>query len=177
MVLKKILSFLAILIIIFVALALITNSQSKTKTEGDAEGNRYEVANGENPENETDFSNPYQKETLHPETIKQLEDSNYQNIILPQTLEKMLANGKDVTVYFYSPLCPYCVKTTPLITELAEELNMEIYQYNLLEFDNGWDEYELKKIPTLIHFKEGKEIKRITGYQEKADFKKWLLNH
>lgn len=206
---KRILSFLAILIILFVALAYITNSQKAVPTEGTpAENSRYkENENGKNSENnnedkednkneeateennsdnsnapddsstETGFSNPYQKDTLHPETIKQLEDPNYQNIILPQTLEEMLANGEDATVYFYSPLCPYCVKTTPLIAELAQELNKEIYLFNLLEFDHGWDEYQLEAIPTLIEYKNGKETKRTTGYQEKGDFKEWLLDN
>lgn len=209
---KKILSFLAILIILFVALTLITNSQKEIPTEGTPDRNsRYEENyNGENPENnndneennienkneedteennpnnnkapddsstETGLSNPYQKKILHPETIKRLEDPNYQNIILPQTLEEMLANGEDVIVYFYSPLCPYCIKTTPLITELAQELNKEIYQFNLLEFEHGWDEYQLEAIPTLIQYKEGKETKRTTGYQEKGDFKEWLLDN
>src|SRR5690606_23674975 len=127
--------FLVIIVGIFAALAIVTNMNNKEKSEG----------------------NPYNKETLDPKTIALLDDENYQNIITPDKLEKKLAENKDVTVYFFKSDCPACMDTTPIIAPLAKEMNIDLVQFNLLEFDSGWDDYEIEFTPTIVHYKNGKE--------------------
>ena len=73
--------FLVIIIALFAAIAFINNTQNKQKAEG----------------------NPYNKENLKQSTIDQLDDPNYQNLILPDELAEDLKNKEDKTVYFYSP--------------------------------------------------------------------------
>jgi Thiol-disulfide isomerase and thioredoxins len=151
---KKLLIFGGIIIVLFAALAIVTNLQNKQKAEG----------------------NPYKKSSLHPETVKLLDDPNYQNIILPDELETKLNNQEDVIVYFFSSTCPHCKNTTPILMPLAKELNVDIYQYNLLEFEEGWDEYKIDATPTLVHYVNGKEADRIVGSQEKSIFREALEN-
>nr|WP_245350104.1 thioredoxin family protein [Cytobacillus eiseniae] len=119
-------------------------------------------------------NNPYEKDTLHPETVAQLDDPNYQNLILPNKLEELLDNKEDVTVYFYSPTCSHCQRTTPVVSPLAKEMNLQLHQFNLLEFDHGWDDFGIKETPTIVQFKDGKEVNRITGYQDKEVFEEWF---
>jgi len=170
--LKKVLAFLAFLLTVFIVLAYIVNLQDD-KPNGISNENQQADTTGqvEAP------PNPYQKETLHPETIKQLDDPHYQNIILPETLAKWLEEEEDVTVYFYSPTCPHCREVTPVLMEVAEELNKKIYQFNLLEFEDGWDDYHLERIPALVQYKKGKETARLIGSQSKDTYKEWLLNN
>ncbi|RFU62017.1 thioredoxin family protein [Peribacillus glennii] len=149
---KKIVIFLGIIIVLFAAIAIITNVQKEEQSQG----------------------NPYGKEDLKPSTVDQLDDPNYQNLILPDELDKKLAEKEDVTVYFYSPECPHCKKTTPVVAPLAEQMGIDLVQYNLLEFEQGWDEYKLESTPTIVHFKNGKERARIVGYNEESAFKNWF---
>ncbi|MEW8971926.1 MAG: thioredoxin family protein [Mesobacillus sp.] len=149
---KKVIIFLVIIIGLFAALFFLNKAQNEEQAEG----------------------NPYGKDTLHPETLKQLDDPNYQNIVLPDELDKKLENGEDVTVYFYSPTCPHCVRTTPIVAPLAQEMDVDLIQYNLLEFEQGWNDYGIESTPTIVQYKDGKEVNRIVGYQEEATFEDWF---
>lgn len=150
---KKVVIFLAVIIVLFAGVALLTKMQNEEKVSGD---------------------NKYKKDTLHPETVAQLDDPNYQNLILPEELEKKLDNKEDVTVYFYSPTCSHCQRTTPIVSPLAEDMGVDLVQYNLLEFEDGWDDYGIEETPTIVQYKEGKEVERIVGYQEKEVFEEWF---
>ncbi|MBA2871911.1 thiol-disulfide isomerase/thioredoxin [Anoxybacillus calidus] len=149
---KKIVIFGAIILALFAAIAFTTSYQQQQKAEG----------------------NPFKKEKLHPATIEQLDDPNYQNIILPDELEKKLKNKETVTVYFYSSTCPHCKKTTPIVVPLAKEMGIDLKMFNLLEFEDGWDKYKIEGTPTIVHYVNGKEVKRIDGYREEAVFRDWF---
>lgn len=149
---KKIIIFLVVIIGLFAAIAVITKMQQEKKAEG----------------------NIYKKEELHPATVDLLDDPLYQNIILPEELDKKLENKEDVTVYFFSPTCSHCKATTPVVSPLAKEKNIDVLQFNLLEFENGTEKYKIKYTPTLIHFKDGKEEARIVGAHPKEDYEDWF---
>ncbi|KAB2337082.1 thioredoxin family protein [Cytobacillus depressus] len=150
---KKVVIFLAVIVVLFGAVGFLTKMQNEEKVSED---------------------NKYKKDTLHPETIAQLDDPNYQNLILPEELDKKLKNKEDVTVYFYSPTCSHCQKTTPVVAPLAKDINVDLVQFNLLEFDKGWDKYLITQTPTIVQYKNGKEVNRITGEQDEAVFKQWF---
>lgn len=149
---KKVLLFLGLIVVLFVALAFFTNMQNQAKIEG----------------------NPYGKDKLDPATIDLLDDKNYQNIILPEELEAKLANKEDVTVYFFQSTCHYCKQATPILIPMAEELGIDLVQFNLLEFDEGWDDYHIEGTPTIIQFRDGKEVKRLENLQDEATYRQWL---
>lgn len=96
-------------------------------------------------------------------TVKQLENPNYQNIILPDDLDKQLKDKTPTIAYFFSPACVHCVATTPFLAPLAKELGADMKMYNVLEFPQGWTDYRINVTPTLVYFENGKEIERIEG--------------
>lgn len=150
---KKVIIFVAAVVLIFAAIAYLSNKQQTEKTSGD---------------------NPYGKDKLNPATVDQLDDPLYQNIITPDELDEKLKKEDSVTVYYFSPICSHCKVTTPILMPVAEEMDEHIYQYNVLEFEQGWDEIEAT--PTLIHYKNGKETSRITGERTAEEFKQWFDN-
>src|SRR5699024_9191262 len=81
---------------------------------------------------------------------------------------------EDVTVYFYSPTCIHCQRTTPVLVPLAEEMGVDIKKMNLLEFEDEWDTYDIEGTPTLIHFSDGEEKDRMRGEQSEEEFCKFL---
>lgn len=118
--------------------------------------------------------NPYGKSRLHNATVNQLDDPNYQNQILPDELESRLDNGEDLVVYFYSPECEYCREATPIVMETSQEQNVEVFLFNLLEFEEGWNEYDIQATPTLVYFKNGEEENGIVGLAEKEDYERFF---
>ncbi|RLQ94844.1 thioredoxin family protein [Falsibacillus albus] len=124
---------------------------------------------------QTKGSDIYGKKNLHPETVKQLNDPNYQNIIQPKKLlQQLKRSNEDTFVYFYSSSCKYCKETTPIMVSVSRKLNITVYKYNLLEFEDGWGKYNIVGTPTLVKFRGDKEIKRIEGLQDKDEFKKFF---
>ncbi|WP_421383998.1 thioredoxin family protein [Bacillus salacetis] len=149
---KKVIIFLVIIIGIFAAIAVVTKMQQDQAAE----------------------DNPYNKSDLQPATIDQLDDPLYQNLIMPDELETKLENGEDVTVYFFSPTCSHCKATTPIVAPLAEDMGIDLVQYNVLEFEQAWDQFNIEGTPTIIHFEDGKETARIVSSQSEETFENWF---
>lgn len=112
-----------------------------------------------------DSENPFGKSELNQATIDQLDDPNYKNQILPDELSKKLENGDSLTVYFYSPTCIHCQRTTPILVPLTKELGIDVKKLNVLEFEDAWQTYGIEGTPTIIRFEDGKEVTRISGGQ------------
>ncbi len=114
---------------------------------------------------------------LHPETVKLLDDPNYQNIILPEDLDKKIANKESFYIYYFASTCPHCKVTTPILMPVAKELGADIKQFNLEEFKDGWKRYGIEFTPTLIYYKEGKEVERLVGEQTKEALQSFISKH
>lgn len=123
---------------------------------------------------QTAKNSPYGNKRLHPETVKLLDDPNYQNIILPDELADRLAKKEDLYVYFFSPACPHCKKTTPILVPVAKEFGVDLKMYNVLEFEQGWKDYNIEGTPTLVHFVNGQEKSRVVGAVDAETFRQWF---
>ena len=109
------------------------------------------------------YDNPYGTDDLQPSTIELLADENYQNIILPDELQRKIESGEGTYAYFFSPTCQYCKAFTPVLMPIAKEYEVKIDQLNVLEFDLSWNEYSIQSTPTLIYFENGEEVTRLIG--------------
>lgn len=124
--------------------------------------------------NEKLANNPYDTDNLDPATIDQLDDENYQNIVLPDELEEQISSGEPTTVYFFSPTCIHCQNTTPVLMPVAEDMEVDVLQYNLLEYDQGWQQYTIQSTPTLVHYENGEEVARWVGAQPKENIEQFF---
>lgn len=145
---KKLFIIGGVIIAIFALIIVLNNQSNKMKVSG---------------------NNPYGTTDLQQPTIDQLDDPNYQNIILPDELEEKIASGEPVTAYFFSPTCPHCQEMTPVLMPVADDMGVDIVQYNLLEFEQGWQQYGIEATPTMIHFEDGKEVNRTVGSMPKEN--------
>lgn len=149
---KKPMFLILILLTIIIFSAVVINVLNQTAAEG----------------------NPYKKATLHPATIQQLEDPIYKNIMLPEELEATLENNDSAYVYFYSPTCSFCKNTTPIVVPMAAEMGIDLKLFNVLEFKDGWETYEIEGTPTIVYFENGKEASRIEGGVEEEKLREWF---
>ena len=78
--------------------------------------------------------------------------------------------GKVVLVDFWAAWCAPCRMMAPVLNEVADELsgNMKVGKINVEEEKALAQKFSVRSIPTLILFKNGKEIKRFVGIKQKA---------
>ncbi|WP_106766299.1 thioredoxin family protein [Paenibacillus faecalis] len=100
---------------------------------------------------------------MNPSTKAILDDPNYQQIILPDELNKKIENKESFFVYFFSPDCPSCQVTTPKLMPLAEQSEAYLHQFNLREFQEGLRQYNIEYTPTLVFYENGVEKERLVG--------------
>ncbi|NGX37918.1 MAG: Thioredoxin [Chlamydiae bacterium] len=92
-----------------------------------------------------------------------------------QSFDQEISSGT-VIVDFYGPWCPPCKRLTPVLESLSEEMKgkVTIVKVNIDSSPNLMEKYEVRGVPTLIVFKDGKEKKRAVGYQDKSAVKKLI---
>jgi len=97
--------------------------------------------------------------------ILTLTDKNFQH----QTKNKV------VLVDFWAAWCAPCRMMAPVLNEVAGELNgnAHVGKVNIEQYQSLAQQYHVSSIPTIILFKNGKEVNRFVGVKSK-DF---LLNH
>ena len=149
---KKLAIIGGIVIVLFIGIIVLNNMSNSDKLE----------------------DNPYGTDNLNQATIDQLDDENYQNIILPEDLEAKIEAGEGVFAYLFSPLCSYCVQFTPKLMDVAEEKGIQIDQLNVEEFQNAKATYNLEATPTLIYFEDGKEVTRLVGDYSKDEVRQFF---
>ncbi len=82
-----------------------------------------------------------------------------------QNLERVLAVGHPLLLVFDKPDCEPCRALTPTLNEMAREFagRALIVRVENAEEDNLAARFRLTHVPTLVYYKEGKEVARIEG--------------
>lgn len=96
--------------------------------------------------------------TDHP-NVKNLTQNNF----------KQQAGGGLILVDFWAPWCGPCKVIAPVLNEIAEEQQGKL-RIGKVNVDNQQPlaaKYKVRSIPTLVLFKNGKEVKRFVGLKTK----------
>lgn len=79
-------------------------------------------------------------------------------------LTKALATKNLVVLDCFTSWCGPCKKIAPMLEELAKEYpGTDFYKVNIETVEQVAEKFEIKSIPTIIYFYDGKEIDRVVG--------------
>lgn len=93
-------------------------------------------------------------------------------------LTALLSSPVPVVIDFWAPWCNPCRSFTPIFKEVAKERKGAL---RFVKVDTQAQQmlaakYQIRSIPTLMVFKEGKRIDMVTGALAKQQFSAWLNN-
>ena len=77
--------------------------------------------------------------------------------------------NKVVLVDFWAEWCTPCKMMAPVLNDVADELtgNSHVGKLNIEQYQSMAQQFNVRSIPTLILFKNGKEVKRFVGIKQK----------
>jgi thioredoxin len=103
--------------------------------------------------------------SLHPTTVT---DDDFDEAVVRSPLPVLLD--------FWAAWCGPCRMIAPMMDELAAEYagRVQVCKLNIDENPRTASRYGVRSIPTLLVFKDGREVDRIVGVQAKRDIMRRL---
>ena len=91
--------------------------------------------------------------------------------VTEQNFENEVLNSNKLTVVdFWAPWCGYCIKLSPVIEQIAQEMpDVKFVKMNTDECMNVARDYAISGLPCLLIFKNGEPQDRIVGAMPKAN--------
>lgn len=89
-----------------------------------------------------------------------------------------LINSGEVLVDFFATWCGPCRMLSPVLEELSSDrLDVKIVKIDVDECPNIARMFGVMSIPTLILFKDGKEVAKENGFMPKEALVDWINNN
>lgn len=91
--------------------------------------------------------------------------------VTEQTFESEVLKSNQLTVVdFWAPWCGYCIKLSPVIEQIAQEMpNVKFVKVNADECANISRDYAISGLPCLLIFKNGEPQDRLVGAMPKTN--------
>ena len=102
--------------------------------------------------------------------VIELNDTTFDKIVQGSSLPVM--------VDFFSPTCGPCQMLAPVIDTLAKKYGGKVIiaKYDTSRFQIAAARFQIKGVPTLIFFKQGKVVDQVVGAAPQADIEQRLNN-
>lgn len=101
--------------------------------------------------------------------IKNIREEDFEN--------EVLKSGKLCIVDFYATWCGPCQMLSPVIEEVSKLDSFKevgFFKVDIDGNDNLAIKYDVEVVPTIVFFKDGKNIKQEVGYKNKEELVKTI---
>lgn len=89
-----------------------------------------------------------------------------------------LVNNDLVLVDFFATWCGPCKMLGPVLEDLASDRSdVKIVKIDVDESENLARRFGIMSVPTMILFKDGKEVDKTSGYMPKELLTRWIEEH
>lgn len=99
-------------------------------------------------------------------------------IMSEEEFNELIGGGKICVFDFSAVWCGPCRMFAPVMEELAEKYKGKYYFYQV-DIDSAEElaiKYGVSAVPTVLIFKDGKEVGRTSGYQEFDEIERFINN-
>lgn len=97
-----------------------------------------------------------------------------EKIITSENFEtEILKSEKPILVDFWATWCGPCMRQSPVVEELAQE-GYSVGKVDVDQEPGLAQQFKIMSIPTLLIFKDGKEVQRFIGLTPKDTLRKFL---
>jgi len=102
------------------------------------------------------------------EFVKEVSDSSFE--------QDVLGSSKPVLVDFWAQWCTPCRMLAPTVEAVAQQYSdtANVVKLNVDDNPSTAQRYGIKGIPTLILFREGKEVERVVGATSKESITRMI---
>lgn len=99
--------------------------------------------------------------------------------LLDEQFEDKVTNSKGlVLVDFWAEWCGPCRQLGPILEEIDEETNyLTVYKMNVDDAPETPSRFEIRSIPTMFLFKDGKQVGVKIGLNTYSDIKSWIESY
>ncbi|MBO4613998.1 MAG: thioredoxin [Bacteroidales bacterium] len=154
--------------------AMVSCNQTQANNETET-NNKETVAQTEAPKEIEKLAN----DLMSDQTSTEAEKEKGEVVTLDEkNFSKAIAKGL-VLVDFYATWCGPCKMQKPVLAEVAKDNadNLTVGTVDTDKCQNLSSRYNIRSIPCMILFENGKEVKRIIGYHDKQELMKELIGY
>ena len=93
-----------------------------------------------------------------------------------QTFDEAIKSSNPVLVEFWAVWCMPCKIFAPVLEQLANEMDgkAQFCKVNIDDCQSLAAKYDIEVVPTVILFKDGREVERAAGILQKSDIEEMI---
>ena len=97
--------------------------------------------------------------------------------VTKENIEKTIKENETLIVDFWAPWCGPCRMLTPVLQQLADSGVCPVGKVNVDEEDELSQLFNVRSIPTLVLYKNGKIVDKKVGYADLENLTLWVKSY
>lgn len=95
-----------------------------------------------------------------------------------EDIENATVSKEGITLIdFYAAWCGPCKMLDPVLDEIAEDGTCRVVKIDTDEYGEIPKKYGIRSIPTVLLYKDGELIEKISGFSSKSEFEKKIRKY